>query len=246
VNFTLDHVSKTKWITQASGNRKKIVILDDISTESCGDNIHVILGPSGSGKTTLLRLLNKLESPDKGRILIDNENISAVPARKLRKMIGMVFQVPALFPGTIKSNIQFGPQLVKSNDTLPDVDQILKIVNMEEIDPERDVTSLSVGQQQRISFARALANQPKVLLLDEPTSALDPTAANNLLDLIKEINQTMKIDIIMVTHILHHAQRIGDSICLLANSKIVEYGPAKEFFQQPQTEIGKKFILGEL
>ena len=242
MKFTLEHVSKCKWIDQ----HKKLKILDNISVETCGENIHAIVGPSGSGKTTLLRLLNKLESPDEGNIFLNGQNISAIPANELRKDVGMVFQVPALFKGTIEDNVLFGPRLRKTDSPLPNAKKLLEIVGLKDIELTREVDNLSVGQQQRISFARALANEPKILLLDEPTSALDPSAANNLLDLVKKINRELNISIIIVTHVMQHAQRVADVVCLLAAGEIVEQGSAEVFFRQPQTEMAQKFINGEL
>jgi len=158
----------------------------------------------------------------------------------------MVFQVPALFRGSILNNISFGPVLYKKEFNAEQAKRLLSIVALSDIDPSRDINSLSVGQQQRVSFARSLANEPRVLLLDEPTSALDPSAANNLLDLIKKINKEMGVSIIMVSHIMEHAKRIADFICLIVEGRIVEDGTASSFFKQPQTEIANKFIRGEL
>jgi len=246
MKFTLEHISKFKWVELENGNKKKLTILKDVSFEAGGKCIHAIVGPSGSGKTTILRLLNKLESPEQGRILLDGIDITNIPARTLRKDVGMVFQVPALFKGNIEDNILFGPRLNKPVNPVQDVKKLLQIVGLKNVELTREIDNLSIGQQQRVSFARALANKPKMLLLDEPTSALDPSAANNFLDLAKKIHLKMGINIIIVTHILHHAQRIADSVCLLAEGEIVEQGPAKEFFEKPKTEVGQKFVRGEL
>ena len=246
MQFRFENVSRWKWIDDENGIKKKLTILDHISFDSCGDKIHAIVGPSGSGKTTLLRLLNKLESPDQGNILLDGKNIADLPARRLRKDVGMVFQVPALFRGAVEQNIRFGPELNKRSLPPQEIIKLLKTVGLENIEPSRAVENLSIGQQQRVSFARALANEPKVLLLDEPTSALDPSAANNLLDLVRLINRELGIGIVIVTHVMSHAQRIADFICLLADGRIIEHGAAKEFFDQPKTAIGFKFIRGEL
>ena len=158
----------------------------------------------------------------------------------------MVFQTPALFRGTVFENISYGPRLYETNISISIAEHYLKTVGMGDIDPNRDVETLSVGQQQRVSFARALANEPKVLLLDEPTSALDPSAANNLLDLVKKINHNLGLSIIMVTHVMEHARRIADRVCLLVNGRIVESGEAASFFNDPGTAIAQKFIRGEL
>ena len=246
MKITIQNVWKTKSIEADNGKLRELKLLSDINIEFCGSCIQAILGPSGSGKTTLLRLINKLDSPDKGHILIDDVSINSIPPRQLRKDIGMVFQVPALFRGTIFNNLSFGPILYKKEFNTEQAKRLLKIVGLNDIDLSRDIDSLSVGQQQRISFARSLANEPRVLLLDEPTSALDPSAANNLLDLIKKINKEMGVSIILVSHIMEHAQRIADFICLLVEGRIVENGTASSFFKQPQTGIAQKFIRGEL
>jgi len=246
MNISLQNITKYKWTKQENGNSVKLTVLNNISFDTCGNDIHAIIGPSGSGKTTLLRLLNKLESPDEGRIFLDGQDITNIPPRVLRKDVGMVFQVPALFQGSIRENLSFGPRLYNSELTGVELQQLLNIVGLQDIEMSRDVNTLSIGQQQRISFARALANEPKIILLDEPTSALDPSAANKLLDLIKKINHEMEIGIFFVTHVMQHAQRIADSVCLLASGEIIENSPAAQFFQQPKTELGQNFVNGKL
>ena len=190
--------------------------------------------------------MNKLETPEQGAIFYGQTDYHHIPPRQLRKDIGMVFQTPALFRGTIIDNITYGPRLYKETISKDIGQNYLKVVGLGDIDPNRDVETLSIGQQQRISFARALANEPKVLLLDEPTSALDPSTANNLLDLIKKINQQFGIDIIMVTHVMEHAKRIADTICFLVQGGVIECGEASSFFERPETDLARKFIRGEL
>lgn len=245
VEISVSHVWKRKNVRD-NNKVKNITILSDVTVDFCGGCIQMILGPSGSGKTTLLRLLNKLETPDEGKITYNQTDFDNIPPRQLRKDIGMVFQVPALFRGTIIDNISYGPRLYDKNTKGDLGKKYLDIVGMGDIDLNRDVETLSVGQQQRVSFARALANEPKILLLDEPTSALDPSAANNLLDLIKKINQQFGLSIIMVTHLMEHARRIADTACLLADGRLIECGEAISFFEQPKTELARKFTRGEL
>ena len=245
VEISVRHVWKRKKIKN-NENIIDLTVLSDVTVDFCGGCIQMIIGPSGSGKTTLLRLLNKLEAPDEGHIIYNQTDYDNIPSRQLRKEIGMVFQVPALFRGTIIDNISFGPRLYNENITNGVGESFLKVVGLGEIDPNRDVETLSMGQQQRVSLARALANEPKVLLLDEPTSALDPSAANNLLDLVKKINQEIGLSIIMVTHVMEHAKRIADKICLLIEGQVIEYGEATSFFKQPGTDLARKFIRGEL
>jgi len=246
MRISIQKLWKHKLISDENGNWRQLSILADISIDFCGDCVGVILGPSGSGKTTLLRLLNKLESPSSGKIFFNEVDFETISPRELRKQIGMVFQLPALFQGTVYDNISFGPELYKKTLDMNAVKSLLTTVGLKDIDPLRNVENLSLGQQQRLSFARALANEPRVLLLDEPTSALDPSAANNLLDLIKKINRETGVSILMVTHVLQHVQRIADNIWLLVDGKIVESGSSASFFKNPETEIGRKFIQGDL
>ncbi len=245
VEISIQHIWKQ---TKAKENDKIISlnVLSDVTVDFCGGCIQMIIGPSGSGKTTLLRLLNKLETPTEGKIFFGQIDYDRIPSKQLRKDIGMVFQTPTLFRGTIFDNITYGPLLHQKNISADIVENYLKVVGLVDIDPNRGIETLSVGQQQRVSFARALANEPKVLLLDEPTSALDPSSANNLLDLIKKINKDLGISIVMVTHVMEHARRIADTICLLVQGRIVENGVAASFFEGPKTDLARKFIQGEL
>ncbi len=245
MDIELRHIWKHK-ILQLNNKSDKVTILSDVNIDFCGTCVQMIIGPSGSGKTTLLRLLNKLESPDEGEIIYQGKEIQNIPAQELRKDIAMVFQTPALFRGSIYENISYGPVLHKNKISREKVAELLKVVLLDEMDQDRNVENLSQGQQQRISLARALANDPKVLLLDEPTSALDPSAANTILDLIQKINREMGITIIMVTHVMEHAKRIADKICLIAGGRVVETNTSDSFFEHPKSDVAKKFIRGEL
>jgi len=242
--ISVQHVWKRKIIKGANPT-PVVTLLEDVSVDFCGGCIQMIIGPSGSGKTTLLRLLNKLESPDEGKIFYRGKDYDLIPPRELRREIGIVFQTPALFRGTIYDNISYGPQLRHQKIPRESVAYYLEIVGLADLDLDRHVEQLSLGQQQRISFARALANEPKLLLLDEPTAALDPSSANQLLDLIKKISSELGISIIMVTHVMEHAQRIADQICFLVQGRVIEQGDAAVFFERPTTELARKFIRGE-
>jgi ABC-type methionine transport system ATPase subunit len=245
VEISVQHVWKRKKVKD-NDKITDLTVLSDVTVDFCGGCVQMIIGPSGSGKTTLLRLLNKLEACDEGKIFYARTDFDDIPPRQLRKDIGMVFQTPALFRGTIIDNIAFGPRLYQENISKDIGKNYLQVVGLGDIDPNRDVETLSLGQQQRVSFARALANEPKVLLLDEPTSALDPSTANNLLDLIRKINHQLGLSIIMVTHLMEHAKRIADTICFLSQGRIIECGEATAFFDQPATDLARKFIRGEL
>ncbi len=246
MKLSIEHVYKQIKIYDENGDLKEVNILNDICIDLHGTKINTIIGPSGSGKTTLLRMINKLDSPTRGKILLNGQDIAEISPRELRKCFGMVFQVPALFRGTVLENVAFGPRLYKKDFNEKHAKKFLKMVGLENLNPNQNVENLSLGQQQRISFARALANEPQLLLLDEPTSALDPTTAFNLLDLIRSINRELGIGIIMVTHVMDHAKRIADDVCLLVEGKVVESGDSAQFFEKPKTEIARKFIRGEM
>lgn len=245
VLISISHVHKQKKV-QDNGTTKYLPVLNDVTVNFCGGCVQMIVGPSGSGKTTLLRLLNKLESPDRGSIFYNQVDLVSISSRQLRKEIGMVFQIPALFRGTVLDNIVFGPRLFNDHVSVAMAEKYMNVVGLTGVELSRNIDMLSVGQKQRVSFARALANEPKVLLLDEPTSSLDPSAAKNLLDLVQKINRQLGISIIMVTHVMEHARRIADAVCLLHEGCIIECGPTSSFFDNPKTEIAKKFIAGEL
>jgi ABC-type methionine transport system ATPase subunit len=245
VEISIRHVWKRKKVKD-NDKVADLTVLSDVTVDFCGGRIQTIIGPSGSGKTTLLRLLNKLEACDEGNIFYGPTDFNDIPPRQLRKDIGMVFQTPALFRGTLLDNIAFGPRLFEANFSKDNGTDYLKLVGLGDFDPHRDVETLSVGQQQRVSFARALANEPRVLLLDEPTSALDPSTANNLLDLVKKINHELGLSIIMVTHVMEHAKRIADAVCFLFQGRVIECDEAAAFFDQPETDLARKFIRGEL
>ena len=246
VEISLKHVWKRKKVKDCNDIIKNLTILSDVTVDFMGGCVQMIIGPSGGGKTTLLRLINKLDTPDRGQIFYKETDLATIPSRQLRKEIGMVFQTSALFRGTIFDNISFGPRLFNKDISQHITDNLLKIVGLGNIAPDRDVDTLSLGQQQRVAFARALANEPRVLLLDEPTSALDPSAANNLLELVQKINQDLGLSIIMVTHIMEQAKRIADMICFLVEGHVIECSEATSFFNKPKTELAQKFIQGEL
>ena len=221
----------------------QIEVIKDVSFSVQQGSVLALLGPSGSGKSTLLRMINRLEDPSSGSILLGNSNISKLDVRELRRRVGMVSQTPALLPGTVGDNIAYGPRL--RGETC-DPGKYLRLVNLEHDLLTRPASALSIGQQQRMCIARTLANDPEVLLLDEPTSALDQTAANTIMNLIGRLNKELSLTVILVTHLMEHAQIIASQVALLAKGQLVEEGPAPEFFQDPQTEVGRKFLRGEL
>jgi putative ABC transport system ATP-binding protein len=199
-----------------------------------------IVGPSGSGKSTLLRLLNRLDEPTSGTVLLDGTDYKQIPPRELRRRVGMVTQRPFLFPGTVDENLQFGPRQRNEKLSNADVDRLLAGVGLTGY-AARDVANLSGGEAQRVSFARMLANQPEVLLLDEPTSALDEESKRGIEELVVRIMQQgwvlgadsdrsggKSLSCVLVTHDLAQAVRIAQHALLLVGGRVVKSGSIEE------------------
>ena len=201
--------------------------------------IFVIVGPSGSGKSTLLRLLNRLISPVKGRIFYDDKPIESYPVRELRRRVGMVFQKPILFDGTVADNLRFAEE----NLTDEQIEELLTKVGLPPEYASRDGTQLSVGEAQRVCLARTLASNPDVLLLDEPTSALDPTATRTVEQLL--ISLSARVSLVWVTHQMEQAVRLATKGAMLYKGKIHWQGNTADL-KDAQDEIVRRFVNGEL
>src|SRR3712207_5198311 len=158
-----------------------------------------IIGPSGAGKSTLLRTINRLIEPTAGEIYLDGSPTSGMDPLSLRRRVGMVFQLPALFGASVEDAILYGAHLAGKD---ADAGRLLEMVGLESAIGRRDPQTLSAGQQQRVSIARALALEPEVLLMDEPTSALDEAARRRIEDLVWELNARLDLTIVLVSHAL--------------------------------------------
>ncbi|GAV65006.1 ABC_tran domain-containing protein [Cephalotus follicularis] len=181
-----------------------------------------IIGPSGSGKSTVLRALNRLWEPPTGTVFFDGDDICDLDVLNLRRRVGMLFQLPALFEGTVADNIRYGPQLRGKKLTDIEVYQLLTLADLDSSFLDKTGDELSVGQAQRVALARTLANEPEVLLLDEPTSALDPISTQNIEDVLVKLKKTRGMTTVMVSHSIKQIQRIADVVCLLVSGEIVE------------------------
>jgi ABC-type Fe3+/spermidine/putrescine transport system ATPase subunit len=186
-----------------------------------------IVGPSGSGKSSLLRLLNRLDEPTSGTVYLDGTDYRQIPPRELRRRVGMVLQRPFLFPGKVADNLQFGPKQRGLTLTPAQMQELLSGVGLSGLE-SRDVSNLSGGEAQRVSFARALANSPEALLLDEPTSALDDAAKREVETLILRIGQEQGIPCVLVTHDVAQAARLAERGLVLEGGQIVRNGLVKE------------------
>ena len=206
----------------------------------------VIIGPSGSGKSTFLRCLNLLEVPDKGEILIDNEQINAPKAdvNRIRQKMGMVFQQFNLFPHlTVMKNITLAPvklgKMTKEQAEKRGM-ELLKRVGLAD-KATAYPGQLSGGQKQRIAIARALAMDPEIMLFDEPTSALDPEMVGEVLDVIKDLAKS-GMTMVIVTHEMGFAREVGTRLLFMDQGVIMESGVPREVFENPQNERTKQFL----
>jgi glycine betaine/proline transport system ATP-binding protein len=213
-----------------------------------GGEIFVIMGLSGSGKSTLLRMLNRLIEPTAGQVLLDGEDLVEMPADKLReirrKRIGMVFQKFALFPHrTVVENVEFGLEIqgMDGKTRREKAWESLKLVGLENY-ADSLPDQLSGGMQQRVGLARALANDPDILLMDEAFSALDPLIRKDMQDELLELQRNMNKTIIFITHDLDEALRIGDRIVLMRDGEVVQIGTPEEILTNPADEYVERFV----
>jgi len=202
-------------------------IVDDVTVTVRAGSVLVVTGPSGSGKTSFLRLLNRLDEPTSGTVEFEGRDYRELSPRELRRRIGMVTQTAYLFPGSIAENLRFGP-LQRGLDLAQNaVEELLNQVGLAERRNE-NVSHLSGGEAQRVSVARALANQPAVLLLDEPTSALDADAKDDVEKLILSVVRRNELTCVMVSHDLAQAARVADEVMIMRKGKVARFGAARE------------------
>ena len=220
------------------------LVLKDITTEFLPKKIHVLLGPSGGGKSSLLRLLNALTDPNTGEISYNNLIYSDTHPKEIRKKIGMVFQKPALFDGTVYDNLIWSLKVRKLPIDKEKIEtQLLQLdIPLDYLD--KNIENLSVGEQQRICIARTLLANPDVILFDEPTSALDPQRAKKVLDLIKQINTHYEKTIVLVSHEVDTAIDVADTITFLHDGQLIFRGTKDEFLNS-DNEILTNFRHGK-
>ncbi|HET9101167.1 MAG TPA: phosphate ABC transporter ATP-binding protein [Acidobacteriaceae bacterium] len=202
-------------------------LLRDVSFRLDQGQVLAVLGPSGAGKSTLLRMLNRLDEPTSGAVLLQGVDTREMDPRTLRRRIGMVMQQAYLFPGAAAANVRYGP--LQHGIVLQDsqVDDLIQQVGMAGYQ-ERDVATLSGGEAQRISIARALANQPEVLLLDEPTSALDDLSKQDIEHLLAALVRERNMTCVWVTHDVAQARRVADLVLRLEAGQAVAFGTSQE------------------
>ena len=184
-----------------------------------------IVGPSGSGKSTLLRLLNRLADPEEGRVVYEGKDVRELDPLALRREVCLVPQLPALLEGTVHDNVAYGPRLAGHSF---DARSCLELAGLDPAFEERDAAKLSVGEQQRVMLARALALDPRVLLLDEPTSALDRTARDAVEATLQGLRARTAISTVVVTHDMEQARRLAGYVVRIENGSASAQGPIAE------------------
>lgn len=234
ISFRLKNVEK---------NYRDVKALDDITFKAEGGKIIVLLGVNGAGKTTLLRISAGLEKADKGSIDFNDTQISG---KDLRQIATLVFQRTAMFSMSVYDNLAYGLKLRGKRDSeiKEEITETLHDVGLDNFE-KRKAKRTSGGEQQRIALARAFLLEPKILLLDEPTANLDPSIATIIERAIMKRKSRESI-IVMATHNLNQAKRLGDEIVYLHKGKIVELASAEELFGSPKSELTREFINGEL
>lgn len=224
-------------------------VLDDLNFEIKDGEFFVLVGPSGSGKTTTLKLINRLIEQTEGDIFFQNKNIKDYPLREMRLEMGYVLQEIALFPNlTVAENIGLIPEMKKINkkEIAKRVDSLLKQVDLDpKVYKNRLPEDLSGGEKQRIGILRAIAANPKVLLMDEPFSALDPISRGQLQDLVKDLHSDFKITTVFVTHDMREAIKLADRICLMRDGKVVQIGSPEDLVNNPANDFVASFFKEE-
>ncbi len=219
-----------------------VEILKGVDARIPDGDVTAVVGPSGAGKSTLLRAINRLIEPSSGEIYLDGEPTSALDPLELRRRVGMVFQIPALFGDSVEEAVLYGARLSGKD---ADLGRLLEMVGLDDSLARRDLRALSVGQQQRVTMARALAPEPEALLLDEPTSALDEAARRRIEELVRDLNARLGLTMVFVSHDLAQVERVADRVVVLAEGRSVGAWDKDGFFSGGG-ERARQFIAGRL
>jgi len=242
---------KIKGLKKSFGD---LEVLKGIDLEVKQGEVVAIIGPSGTGKSTLLRCINYLETPNEGRISVNNVEVNAnkhnmKQVYDLRKQSAMIFQNFNLFNNKkIIDNISLAPEVVQKKNKKEIREEAMEILKKVGLEEKADAypSTLSGGQQQRVAIGRAMALKPKVMLFDEPTSALDPYLVGEVLNVIKGIVKEHDTTMLIVTHEMGFAKEVADRIIFMDGGYIVEEGTPQQIFENPQSEKTKQFLVHSL
>ena len=230
---------------------REVTAVDDVTLTVEPGEILGVIGYSGAGKSTLVRLINGLDMPTSGELLLDGTDIVGMPERKLREIrrhVGMIFQQFNLFSSrTAAGNIEYPLKLagVDKKERERRVAELLDFVGLGERG-ENYPEQLSGGQKQRVGIARALATDPSLLLADEATSALDPETTQEVLSVLRRVNEELGITIVVITHEMDVIRAIADKVAVMEDGKVVEYGSVYDVFANPQTAVAQRFAATSL
>lgn len=230
-------------VSKAFANKK---ILDHANFTIKDQEFFVLVGPSGSGKTTTLKMINQLVTHSEGKILINNEEISTANLRKLRLSVGYVLQQIALFPNlTVSENIALIPEM-KGWDKAKIADRTNELLDLVGLNPkdyaQRQPSELSGGEQQKVGILRAIAANPKIVLMDEPFSALDPISRRQLQIFIKDLQKKMNLTVVFVTHDLDEALYLADRVAVMNDGLIQQIAEPADIYQHPANDFVKTFF----
>lgn len=240
--ISLKNISK-----KFSTKQGTIVAVEEVNLDIKKGEIFGVIGYSGAGKSTLIRLLNGLEQPTSGQIIVNNQDItkiSEVKLRQVRQKVSMIFQhFNLLWSRTVAENIAFPLEIagVPKDQRTSRVKELIELVGLEGRGHYYP-SQLSGGQKQRVGIARALANRPEVLLCDEATSALDPETTDSILDLLVSINEKLGLTIVLITHEMQVIQKICGRVAVMEKGHVVEEGNVLDVFQNPQQPITRRFV----
>ncbi|MFC7396895.1 ABC transporter ATP-binding protein [Chelatococcus sp. GCM10030263] len=235
----LDHVTKTYPASERHA-------VDDLDLEIETGMTVAMIGPSGCGKTTTMRMINRLETPSSGRVLVNGRDVAETDQKELRRSIGYVIQQVGLFPHmTIERNIATVPRLIGWDKVKTDrrIDELLDLVGLDPaVMRKRLPHELSGGQRQRVGFARALAADPAIMLMDEPFGAIDPITRVRLQDEFRQILKRVSKTVVIVTHDLEEAIKMGDRIAIMRDGKLLQYDTPEAILAHPADEFVKNFL----
>ncbi|PTE72214.1 methionine ABC transporter ATP-binding protein [Staphylococcus devriesei] len=230
---------------------KDVLAVDHVDLKIETGTIFGVIGFSGAGKSTLVRMFNNLEEPTSGDIVIDGDNINQLSKsdlRQKRQKVSMIFQhFNLLWSRTVLRNIMFPLEIAgfskdKAKKRALELVELVGLKGRENAYP----SELSGGQKQRVGIARALANEPDVLLCDEATSALDPQTTDEILDLLLKIKERENLTIVIITHEMHVIRRVCDEVAVMENGRVIEQGSVTQVFENPQHEVTRRFVKEDL